>query len=316
MDAVDGLSGSHSNSAARAVAIVEFLASRPGQTFTLSDIARRCGLRKSTAYTILGTLHDAGWLTRSPADLRYGLGPTLIVIGRAAEETKPEVNLARPILQTLAVEFQRECVLSTAMGDEILVLESTGPAGVRGRSLHAGQRVPLVPPFGTVFVAWQESPARKEWYRRSALADPGRIEELEEILEATVRRGYVVTRRSDPHDRMDEVMKAVSEELTIQDVRKALKDQLSRLPPVAYLVGEHAAADGHVVDSLQAPIFDIDETPRYALTVNDIDRDLDQDTVARLGARVRAAADQVTAAIAAHTRQTWNRDPDMRRSRA
>jgi DNA-binding IclR family transcriptional regulator len=304
----EDIAGSHSNSAARAIAIVEFLASRPGQTFTLSDIARRCGLRKSTAYTILGTLHEAGWLTRSPADLRYGLGPTLITIGKMAEEGRPEVSLARPVMQALAVELQRECVLSTAMGDEILVLESTGAAGVRGRALQSGQRVPMVAPFGTVFVAWQDSPGRKEWYQRSALAEPERIQELEDILDATVRRGYVVTLKSDPHDRMNQIMDAVSDELTIPDVRRMLREQLSHLPPVEYLVGDQAADDRQVVETLQAPIFDAEQSPRYALTVNDIDRKLDRDTVTRLGARVRAAADQVSAAIAAHARQLWNAD--------
>jgi hypothetical protein len=164
----------------------------------------------------------------------------------------------------------------------------------------------MVAPFGTVFVAWQDSPGRKEWYQRSALAEPERIQELEHILEATVRRGFVVTLKSDPHDRINQVMNAVSDELTIQDVRRVLREQLSHLPPVEYLVADETAADRHMVETMQAPIFDADEAPRYALTVNDIDRELDRDTVARLGARVRAAADQVTAAIAAHARQIWN----------
>ena len=87
-----------------------------GQTFSLSDIARQCGLRKSTAYTILGTLHESGWVTRSPADLRYALGPSLIAVGQAAEETRPEVNLARPVMEALAIELQREFGLQHRCG--------------------------------------------------------------------------------------------------------------------------------------------------------------------------------------------------------
>src|SRR6201995_766710 len=109
---MEEITASHSNSASRAIAIVEFLASNPQKTFTLSDIARFCGLRKSTAHTVLGALHEAGWLTRSPTDLEYGLGPTLIMVGRAAAETRPEVNLARPVMERLTASFQRECVLS------------------------------------------------------------------------------------------------------------------------------------------------------------------------------------------------------------
>jgi DNA-binding IclR family transcriptional regulator len=304
---MEELSTSHSNSAARAVAIVEFLASRPGQTFTLSDIARQCGLRKSTAYTILGTLHASGWLTRSPADLRYALGPTLIAIGQAAEETRPEVNLARPVMEALAVEFQRECVLSTAMHDEILVLESTGTAGMRRQSVHPGQRVPLVAPFGTVFIAWQSTSAREEWYIRSS-ADAEQVGVLERILDATVRRGYVVTLKSDPHDRVTQLMRAVVAERTIQDVRRILKEQLIQLSPVAYLIDESTSRDPGVIESLQAPIFDSEGAPRYALTVNNIDLALDPKTLARMGARVRSAADEVTSTVAAHARQLWKLD--------
>jgi DNA-binding IclR family transcriptional regulator len=293
----------HSNSAARAIAIVEFLASRPGQTFSLSDIARQCGLRKSTAYTILGTLHESGWVTRSPADLRYALGPSLIAVGQAAEETRPEVNLARPVMEALAIELQRELVFSTAVGDEIVVLESTGVAGMRGRSLHPGQRVPLVAPFGTVFIAWQGAADRAEWYARSGVTDTEQMRVLERILDATVRRGYVVTLKSDPYDRMARVISAVAAEKTIQDVRRTLKEQISQLPPVAYLVDEGVAHEPQVVDSLQAPIFDSDGAPRYALTVNNVDMELEPKKLARFGARVRAAADEVTSAVSSLARQ-------------
>ena len=299
---MDESASPHSNSAARAIAIVEFLASNPGRTFTLSEIARFCGLRKSTTYTILGILHKAGWLTRSPADLQYGLGPTLITIGQAAEETRPEVNLARPVMQRLAIQFQRVCVLSTAIGDEILILESTGGT-MRGRSPHPGQRVPWVAPFGTVFVAWQDQTVRQEWYARSAVVSSEQIDVLERILDATVRRGYVVTLHSDPHDRMAQIVRAVSTERTIHDVRRILKDQLAQLPPVAYLVDDDPTDEKLAVESVQAPILDSDGIARYALTLGDIDRDMDLETVTRFGDQVREAADEVSAAIATHFRQ-------------
>ena len=102
---MNDLSVPYPNSTARTAAIVEFLASHPEQTFTLTEVARSCGLQKSTAYKFLGTLHELGWVTRSPSDLRYGLGPTLIAVGQAAVETRPEVNLARPVMERIAIAF-------------------------------------------------------------------------------------------------------------------------------------------------------------------------------------------------------------------
>jgi DNA-binding IclR family transcriptional regulator len=294
----------YSNSASRAVAIVEFLASQPGQTFSLSEIARRCGLRKSTAYKILGELQASGWLTRWPADLRYGLGPKLVVIGRAASEVTPEVNLARPFLKELAAEFQRECVFCTALSDQILILDSTGPVGFRASSFPPGAQIPLVAPFGAVYIAWQDEVVRKDWYARSGLDEPDRIKQMEETLKQTVKRGYLVTVESDFQDQLAEVMTAMSEDLTVQEIRNLLKHRLASLSTIAWLGGgDTGLAKSLVVESLQAPVFDVDGVSRYALAVVKINREYQYESLSRAGDRVRQAADQVTAAIAAHDHQ-------------
>ena len=186
-----------SNSVERSIAVVEFLAAHPRETFSLSEIARRCGIPKPTAHKILGTLQARGWVSRSTVDLRYGLGPTLILIGHTAGEVRPEVNLARPIMEELATEFRCECMLSTAVSDEILILESTGSVEHRvGSSFRSGAQTPLVAPFGACFIAWQSPDEWHEWYARSGLSDPHLIEQMDAILNVTVERGL---RRHTPH---------------------------------------------------------------------------------------------------------------------
>ena len=297
---MDDLLTPYPNGTGRTAAIVEFLASRPDQTFTLSEVARFCGLQKSTAHKILGTLHELGWVTRSPVDLRFGLGPTLIAIGQAAVETRPEVNLARPVMQRMAITFRRPCVLTTTLGLEILVLEVVGGT-MRQGGAYAGQRVPLDAPFGTVFVAWQEDDRRREWYGRSSIVSEDEVKVLERLLTATRKRGYVITLHSDPRDRMAQIMGAVSSERTIHDVRRILKEQIAHLPAAAYLMDSNPGAGSLAVESIQAPIFDADGEVRYALSVGDIDSELDRKAVSRYGAQVRKAADEVTAAIQLHS---------------
>lgn len=293
----------YSNSAARAVAIIEFLASRPAQTFSLSEIARRCGIRKSTAYNILSELQARGWLTRWPSDLRYGLGPALILIGRAAGEVQPEVHLARPILEDLSAEFRCEVVFTTPVADQILVLESTGPVGLRPSALRRGGHSPLVAPLGAVFVAWQGDDARRAWYVRSGLNDPDRFEEMDRLLADIAARGYVVTIQSDFQAHLSEVVKVMSQDrdLTAQELLAALKERLTSLSTIAYLGGgEGWSAERQVVESLQAPVFAADGEARYAVGVANIDREYDRASLARAGERVRRAADVISAAISAH----------------
>ena len=105
---------------------------------------------------------------------------------------------------------------------------------------------------------------------------------------------------------MHSILQAVAEERTIRDVRRTLTDHLLQLSPVSYLVDESLPHQSQVIESLQAPIFDTDGAPRYALTVNGIDSTLEPETLGRMGTRVRAAADEVTSAIAAHTREGWS----------
>jgi DNA-binding IclR family transcriptional regulator len=287
-----------SNSVGRSIAVVEFLAAHPRETFSLSEIARRCGIPKPTAHKILSTLQARAWVSRSTVDLRYGLGPTLILIGHAAGEVRPEVNVARPIMEELATEFRCECMLSTAVSDEILILESTGSVEHRvGSSFRSGAQTPLVAPFGACFIAWQSPDEWHEWYARSGLSDPHLIEQMDAILNVTVERGYVVTLHTDFQDQVAEAVKLMPKDLTAQQIRAFLTQRLAGLSQVAYLGGGIAERQGAcMVESIQAPVFDVDGMPRYDLALV-IHREFDSEALDRVGRRIRAAANEVSTAI-------------------
>jgi DNA-binding IclR family transcriptional regulator len=288
--------GPHSNSAARTIAIIEFLATRPTETFSVSEIARRVNLNKSTAYTLLRTLHRAGWAFRSPVDLQYGIGPTLTVIGEAAGQALPEVSFSRPIMQRLASEFHRECVLSTLVGEEIVVLHTTGPAELGPPWSRPGSRTPCSPPFGTVFVAWQDQAAQKEWYGRGTVVSPERLEELHADLETIRSRGFVATMATTVESQLEQILKEMGEKVTVEDIRRLRQKRLSLLAPIEYLVGRDDGVGSPVIDQLQAPIFDGEEA-RYALTIRGINQELDLASLSEAGKRVRAACDEITEAI-------------------
>jgi DNA-binding IclR family transcriptional regulator len=288
--------GPHSNSAARAIAIIEFLATRPTETFSVSEVARRVSLNKSTAYTLLRTLHRAGWAFRSPVDLQYGIGPTLIVIGEAAAQALPEVSFARPVMQGLASEFHRECVLSTVVGEEIVVLHTTGPAELGSPWSRPGSRTPCSPPFGTVFVAWQDQPSQKQWYERGTVVSAERFEELEADLEMIRARGFVATMATTVESQIAQLVRDMGDKVTAKDLGRIREMRLSRLAPMEYLVGTDESVGSFMIDQFQAPIFDR-ESARYALTIRGINEEMDLATLSEAGGRVRAACDEVTRAI-------------------
>jgi len=65
----------------RAVDVLEFLATRPADAPTMSEIARRTGLNKATCQSVLLALAERGYVLRDASSLGYSLGPVLIPLG-------------------------------------------------------------------------------------------------------------------------------------------------------------------------------------------------------------------------------------------
>src|SRR5579883_2161300 len=107
---------------ARAIRLLQALGDgRPEATLT--ELARRVGIHKSTAYGILATLAAEGVVERDPATRRYRLGRSLAALARAAGG--PDIRvLARPHLARLR----------RLSGETVAVHEPDG------RERHPGQR--------------------------------------------------------------------------------------------------------------------------------------------------------------------------------
>src|ERR1700722_3522749 len=69
----------------RIVAILNFFADHPKQSFTLTDLVRALKLSRATCHALLAGLVESGYLYRT-ADKSYVIGPTLVSIGRIAQQ--------------------------------------------------------------------------------------------------------------------------------------------------------------------------------------------------------------------------------------
>jgi flavin reductase (DIM6/NTAB) family NADH-FMN oxidoreductase RutF/DNA-binding IclR family transcriptional regulator len=97
----------------------------------------------------------------------------------------------RPEMELLAAEVGAECLALTPVDDQLVVLASAGAPGGGVQFSRVGQRIPFVPPVGTLFLAWAEHDAVLGWLARSgrALSDAERDEQLT-VLERVRRRGW------------------------------------------------------------------------------------------------------------------------------
>jgi DNA-binding IclR family transcriptional regulator len=106
------------------------LANRPNQS--VSDLAARLGLSRSTTHRILQTLAAAGFLVQDGSSGRYELGSELVRLGRAAEARNALYSKADKHLRALTDSTKESTALFVKRdGSALILLGSDGPHAMR-----------------------------------------------------------------------------------------------------------------------------------------------------------------------------------------
>ncbi len=274
----------------RAIAVLDFLAAHPGEGFTLSELARRLELNKATAHALLATLTDAGYLLRHPTRLTFQLGPSLIALGAAAHGQFEAADFAREEMRSLSDELGLECLATTAVGDEMLIVSRAGPPRALN-SVQPGQRLPLTPPLGSVFMAWSDEDAIERWLARAPVED---AEQYRAGLEATRQRGYAVGLEADPRATLGQALKGLADD----DRARLLVDQLiDELGHQEYILTSIDRQARYLVNHLVAPVFGPDGDVVLALSLFGFGAAITGKQVESYGERLLDATRNVTKSI-------------------
>lgn len=270
----------------RTVAVLNHLAASPRQRFTLSELARDLELNKATAHALLATLVDVGYLVRHEDDKSYALGPALIALGNAALESYPAATLAQEPMNRLSSEFDLSCVASTAIAGEIVILASAGTSRPLGINVQPGLRLPLVPPLGTVFVAWSGSREIDRWLNRlGPTASDDDLERYRRALDVVRQRGFSVGLGGDEQQRMVESMQATGRR----------RDPVT--PGEEYALVELADDSPYTLNHIGAPVFGPDGRVALALFLIGFRGQIAAHEVPRYAERLVAEATEVTSRL-------------------
>lgn len=273
----------------RCVAVLNHLAAAPDQPRTLSELARDLDLSKATAHALLTTLTDAGYLTRDEQRKTYGLGPALIAVGTAAAGAYPAARLARPAMDELSDEFDLEVIASAGIGDEIVILARAGTPRPLGINIAPGQRLPLVPPLGTVFVAWAGDDAIEAWLGRLGPSVSERERKLYRRALAAVReRGYSVALAGEGQQRLVE---ALTEAGHVGDGPEGADE---------YALLELAGDAAYRINHIGAPVFGPGGEVALGLFLIGFRGQIPAEDVPGYATRLVEASEGVTAALAGH----------------
>ena len=100
----------------RAISILDAFLEGPA-ALTLTAIAERTGLHKTTALRLCSSLESHGMLVRG-GDLTFRLGPKAWLLGQAFSRTSPLENTIRPLLQEIVDTVQESASFYVRHGDK------------------------------------------------------------------------------------------------------------------------------------------------------------------------------------------------------
>jgi len=242
-------------SASRSLEIIDFLSTFPWRGFTLSEIARAAKINVASCHAVLTALTQGGYLARGPDQRTYTLGPALVAIGQAALTSQPLVARAKRAAEELFRDLGVPVLLSAVVGDEILAVVSIADAAGRGPIMWVGERMPLVAPVGSPFLAWSPEPAIEAWLARNASMNETRAAEWRHTLALTRERGYQVTLRAPGSPGIGKLMAAMASGRRLPDYKgevAKLINSLDQLSQPETIVPEQF----YDVLLIAAPLFD------------------------------------------------------------
>src|SRR4051812_5800521 len=131
---------------------------REDQQQTLGDIAELCGVHKSTASRLAGTLRHHGFLERVPGGEAFRLGPETARIGMHPVGGRALITLARPPATDLADSTGETVTLAVLHGAELTTVAQIDSRYTVGPTNWIGRRTPLhAASDGKVFLAFGEA---------------------------------------------------------------------------------------------------------------------------------------------------------------
>lgn len=281
----------------RVVSVLDFLAHHPDQRFGLSELARRTGLSKPTCLGIATTLTDAGYLLRDDADKAYRLGPGLIALGRAAQQSLRVGPEAREELRRLSHEFATSAALSAVVEDRITVLELVAAPNAH-LGVQAGQSYPFAPPVGLMFVLWDDA-ALQDWLaRQPTIPLRSESERLERVVSACRADGYLVERLTPGGQRLYALMAGLSSELP-DELRALLGELVSAIGERVYLRDESGSGgtrERHDISVISAPVYDHHQRQAMVVSLH-AQRPLTDTEITKWARGLRRTADALTAQL-------------------
>ncbi|MBV9229302.1 MAG: IclR family transcriptional regulator [Chloroflexi bacterium] len=164
---------------------------------SLSDIAERLSLPKSSVHRLLATLIEHDFIERDPLTRRYRLGIRLFEIGASVLRDRGLQSVAYPVVKNLALTTGETCHLAVLSGtDAVYIYKVDGASSIIMSSRMGGRAPCYATSIGKVLLAWggdelftRVVEAGLRPYTHNTITNPAK---LKAELEAIRFRGYAL----------------------------------------------------------------------------------------------------------------------------
>ena len=276
--------------ATRAVQILDLLVTHPAERFNLSELVKRTGMSLGSAHAVLAVLEASGHVARHPTTKAYSLGPALVVAGVVALEHQPGIEAGRRLIVELAAELGAEVVLTARTLDEIIVVARAGAPTPHGPAIREGERIPLVPPFGAVFLAYARPADVDDWLARTPEGAAGSAARCRDALALVRARGFAVTAASDAQRMLGERAFVLTDDPARAELHADIAELFAALANEEYSVVRLDEDRRFDVGIVAAPVIGSDGSVIAAISATGFPSGLPTATVFEIGHRVRDCA--------------------------
>ena len=182
--------------ATRTLRVLRFLATQ-ADPVPLERVMRACELPRSTAYHLLNTMIDEGFVVHLPDEHRYGLGVAAFEVGSGFTRQEPMARLARRPLAELVDRTGHGAHLAVLHGRDVLYVVEERAPGRPPLITDVGVRLPahLTASGRAILAALPATQVRALYPDRSAFVDrhghgPLSLSALRSVLSETRQRGF------------------------------------------------------------------------------------------------------------------------------
>ena len=175
----------------------------------LSELSRDAEMNKSTAYRMLETMRQLGYVQQDEPNGRYMITTKMWQIGVRAFQRLDIRNIAKPYLDTLAKETDEPAVLAIIEGNEVVIVDRAASSQAIQTVSQIGSRTPIhCSSLGKAFLMVEAEEKLQQIKRPFQQFTPRtitRIADLRQDVEAAISAGVATA-----FDEFDEGVSGVS----------------------------------------------------------------------------------------------------------